>query len=39
MRKKLLTLSLITSVALYAVPAVPINTGDILRQVEQPKLP
>lgn len=39
MRKKLLTLSLITSAALYAVPAVPINTGDILRQVEQPKLP
>lgn len=36
MIKPLLTLSLITSVALMAAP---ISTGDILRQVEQPKLP
>lgn len=40
MTKKLLTLSLIASAALYAAPAdIPINTGDILRQVEPVKLP
>jgi hemolysin activation/secretion protein len=40
MKKQLLTLSLLTSAALMAaVPTAPINTGDILRQVEQPKLP
>jgi hemolysin activation/secretion protein len=36
MTKKLLTLSLLTSSALMAVTP---TTGDILRQVEQPKLP
>lgn len=40
MTKKILTLSLITSSALYATPSVaPINTGDILRQVQPVQLP
>ena len=35
-----ITLSLMASATLFAaVPQAPINTGDIIRQVEQPKLP
>ncbi|MBV5320356.1 MAG: hypothetical protein JZU62_01605 [Sulfuricurvum sp.] len=40
MTKKILSLSLITFSALYASPSVaPINTGDILRQVQPVQLP
>ena len=40
MKKQILTLSLVASATLFAVtPSSPINTGDILRQVEPPKLP